>query len=113
MAKNLQEFWELPASTRTFHEFLRLLHEDRAPGMSSDSVADAIGVDRTAVWRFERGSRSPKPEKLGKLLDLYGATDEERLEAWRLRSLPRDEPAQDEVLPQEAGEDSVPARAAS
>jgi predicted transcriptional regulator len=55
------------------------------------AVAEHLGVSRAAVYMWEADDRRPEPEQLGRLLDLYVATDVERLEAWRLRSLPRNE----------------------
>lgn len=91
-----------------FGTFIRELRGQR--GVTE--TARAIGVDRTAVHQWENGTKSPEPGNLQALLDLFGATDEQRLEAWRLRSLPRNEPAA-EAPSQEASEDPVPARAAS
>ena len=59
-------------------------------GMRVDDVAEALGLDRSTIYTWEKGDKRPDPEHLGRLLDLYDATDAERLEIWRLRSLPRD-----------------------
>lgn len=66
---------------------LRRMRADR----TVDSVAAHVGVVRSAVYLWEADDRRPDPEHLQRLLDLYGASDAERLEAWRLRSLPSDE----------------------
>lgn len=53
------------------------------------TVARELGVVRSAVYLWESTSharRAPSPPNLQKLLDLYGASREQRLLAWRLRS---------------------------
>ena len=57
-------------------------------GRPVDTVSERVGVVRSTVYLWEADDRRPEPEHLQALLDLYEATDDERLEAWRLRSLP-------------------------
>ena len=59
-------------------------------GRHADQVATALGVARSAIYHWEGGKRRPDPENLGRLLDHYEATEEQRARAWRLRSLPAD-----------------------
>ena len=54
--------------------------------MTLNDVQAGLGVSRATVYAWETPAVRPRPEHLQALLDLYGATDEERLEAWRLRS---------------------------
>lgn len=59
-------------------------------GLSMAQVIERLSVPKSTAYWFE-GDGSigrPSPEHLQALLDLYQATDEERLEAWRLRALP-------------------------
>lgn len=52
-------------------------------------VARDLGVVRSAVYLWESTTtarRLPSATSLQQLLDLYEATDEQRLLAWRLRS---------------------------
>jgi transcriptional regulator with XRE-family HTH domain len=65
-----------------------LLRELRGPRRAQD-VARDLGVVRSAVYLWESTTparRLPSATSLQRLLDLYGATDEQRLLAWRLRS---------------------------
>ena len=80
------------------HEMLKEMR--KSAGMKPEEVAAALGVDRSAVYFWESGAHRPEPERLHALLDLYGASDEERLEAWRLRSLPRPKAEPDAVAEQ-------------
>lgn len=97
---------ESAADWRSLAECLRHLREHA--GIKVSDAAEKLGVQRNTAYSWEipegKGSRRPEPEVLGKLLDLYSATDRERLEAWRLRSLPREKPEDDADLPPEAGE---------
>lgn len=71
---------------KTFGQFLETLRNKRPV----QSVSEATGIPRSTLFAWESDTVRPPPERVGALLDLYGATDEERLEAWRLRSMPRD-----------------------
>jgi transcriptional regulator with XRE-family HTH domain len=47
---------------------------------------NAKPVPRSTAWWWEGPRSRPEPEDLQDLLDLYGATDAERLKAWELRT---------------------------
>jgi transcriptional regulator with XRE-family HTH domain len=66
-----------------------LLRRLRA-GRAVEDVARSIGVARSAIYHWEGDKRQPDPTNLGALLDHYEADDDDRAQAWRLRSLPRD-----------------------
>lgn len=74
-------------------DMLIALRQRQVPRPSQAAVARRLGLTRVAVNAWESGIARPDPEHLQALLDLYEATDEERLEAWRLRSMPRREEA--------------------
>ena len=76
------------------YELLTQLRE--RTGLSVPDVATRLGVARPTAYQWEKAySGRPEPEHLHALLELYCATDAEKLEAWRLRSLPR--PAEGQV----------------
>lgn len=79
-----------------------LLHSLRErAGLPMTRVVVELGVPRATAYAWEGADSRPEPENLKRLLDLYGATDDERLHAWELRGEPR--PArQDADLPNEA-----------
>ena len=56
-----------------------------AAGFGVASAARAIGINRRTLFRWEAGTRSPTHDDLLLLLDAYGATGEQRVEAERLR----------------------------
>jgi transcriptional regulator with XRE-family HTH domain len=60
-------------------------------GLAMPAVIDRLGVPRSTAYVWETTSSRPAPEHLQPLLDLYDATPEERLEAWRLRAAPVDD----------------------
>lgn len=65
-----------------------LLRELRGPRRVQD-VARDLGVVRSAVYLWESTTASrrlPSATSLQQLLDLYEASDAQRLLAWRLRS---------------------------
>ena len=68
-------------------------------GLSMAEVIERLSMPRSTAYWHESASGRPSPEHLQALLDLYQATDDERLEAWRLRSLPL--PVQDASVPQD------------
>lgn len=73
-------------------EHLRRLRGDRPV----DEVAAHVGVGRSTVYLWESTTgnrRRPDPEHLQKLLDLYSASDTDRLLAWELRAAPVEAPA--------------------
>ena len=49
-----------------------LLTQRVRAGLSRRKVADALGVSVSAVNMWEQGERTPKPESLVKLAELYG-----------------------------------------
>lgn len=53
----------------TLHDALRLLREQR--GYSQRRVADALGVEASAVGSWERGKRPPPLDRFFQLADLY------------------------------------------
>ena len=54
-------------------------------GMSMAEVVRTLGVPRATAYQWEQHGR-PEPESLQRMLDLYCASDAERLEAWALRA---------------------------
>lgn len=56
-------------------------------GLTRAQVQAHMSCSRSAVhwWESAEGGR-PRTEQLQRLLDLYGATDNERLLAWKLRA---------------------------
>jgi transcriptional regulator with XRE-family HTH domain len=55
---------------------LRALRE--AAGMTGEAATRSLGWSTSKLSRMEIGRNPPKPADLGKLLDLYGVTDEAR-----------------------------------
>jgi transcriptional regulator with XRE-family HTH domain len=74
-------------------DLLIRLRRRQEPEPTQAAVARRLGVTRVAVNAWEQGERLPSAKHLQGLLDLYGATDGERLEAWRLRAQPAEEAA--------------------
>lgn len=61
------------------------LHDLRIrSGLRMVKVARAIDRSRGTAYGFEAGTIRPSADSLQALLDLYGASDAERLMAWRL-----------------------------
>lgn len=58
----------------------------RRSGLPMAGVIERLGVPRSTAYSWEAPGARPHPEHLQRLLDLYDATDAERLEAWRLRA---------------------------
>jgi transcriptional regulator with XRE-family HTH domain len=58
------------ASRRTNGVAIRELRA--ALGISQADLAAAAGVDRTAIWRIERGGSQPRPATLRKIADRLG-----------------------------------------
>ncbi|WEV25634.1 helix-turn-helix transcriptional regulator [Streptomyces sp. 71268] len=52
----------------------RFARQRRACGYSQESLADALGVDRTSIGRWERGESDPRPFLLPKLAALLRVT---------------------------------------
>ena len=50
---------------------LRRLREERRPVRSMAAVSELCGLERGAVWRYERGERSPSMDALIALADYY------------------------------------------
>lgn len=46
---------------------------------SQEEAADAIGVHRNTIFRWERGDAIPDAGQLARLAAFYGLTDEERI----------------------------------
>ncbi len=65
-------------------EYLARLRQQR--GMSVPEVVEALGIPRSTGYAWEGPHSRPEPENLQRLLDLYEATDAERLQAWDLRA---------------------------
>jgi transcriptional regulator with XRE-family HTH domain len=57
--------------------YLRKLRKER--GISSDSVAELLGVKRRAYEYYETGDRDPSIESIEKLEDLFGVSYRELL----------------------------------
>jgi transcriptional regulator with XRE-family HTH domain len=59
---------------------MRYLREIRKKnGLSSESMADLLGVKRRAYQYYESGDRDPSVESLEKLEDLFGVSYRELL----------------------------------
>lgn len=67
--------------------YLTTLREAR--GLTVPDIVARLDVPRATAYSWERADGRPEPENLQRFLDLVEATDDERLEAWRLRALPR------------------------
>jgi transcriptional regulator with XRE-family HTH domain len=68
-----------------------LLAELRAArGLSMVQVIETLGVPRSTAYFWESPASRPEPEHLQALLTLYGASDAQQLQAWKLRSAGRD-----------------------
>ena len=65
-------------------ELLSRLRQRR--GLTIPDVVERLGVPRSTAYQWEWASSRPEPENLQRLLDLYEATPDERLEAWELRA---------------------------
>ena len=65
-------------------EFLTTLRTSR--GLSVPDVVERLGIPRSTAYAWEQPQSRPEPENLQALLNLYEATDEERLRAWELRA---------------------------
>ena len=50
-----------------------------ARGMSQEALADALGVSRQAVSKWETGAAVPDVDKIVQLSDFYGVTTDEIL----------------------------------
>lgn len=55
-------------------------------GLSLLKVRGKLGIPRSTLYMWESPASRPEPEDLQRLLDLYRATDEQRLKAWELRA---------------------------
>jgi transcriptional regulator with XRE-family HTH domain len=55
-------------------------------GRTAEQIADALGVHKATVTRLEnaRHLALPKPDRIGRLLDVYGADDATRERVWAL-----------------------------
>lgn len=51
---------------------LKTFRESQDPPWSQSRMAEALGVKRTTVWRWERGDRFPERELWPKIRDLTG-----------------------------------------
>jgi len=61
-------------------EFGKVLREAReATGLSQESFADAVGMDRTTISLIERGKQSPTIETVWRLAEKLDATPSELL----------------------------------
>lgn len=76
---------------RPLHQLLRALRE--RSGLSVSDVHRTIGVSRATAYHWEGEDSRPTARHLQSLLDLYGATDRERLEAWESRAFASPEEA--------------------
>ena len=70
----------------TLGEALRAIRRER--GLRVTQVVESLGVPRSTAYSWEGPTASPQPSELQALLDLYGATDDERLRIWSLRARP-------------------------
>ena len=70
-------------------EMLRRLRESR--GLKVADVVEALDAPRATIYHWEGPNSRPEPESLKPLLELYEATDEERLAVWELRGTPPDQ----------------------
>lgn len=66
----------------TLGQHLRTLRGSR----KVPDVARTLGVVRSAVHLWEASTRMPSAVHLQALLDLYEASDDQRLRAWELRA---------------------------
>lgn len=57
-------------------------------GLTMAQVIEELGVPRSTAYVWESASSRPDPEHLQRLLDLYEASDADRLHAWELRARP-------------------------
>lgn len=57
----------------------RLAEARRAKGLSQSRLAVALGVSKSAVSRWERGTREPDLRTLSELVELLGVTYAELL----------------------------------
>lgn len=55
----------------------RLVSTRKAAGLSQERLAEAVGVERTTVMRWERGETSPQPWARPKLARVLGISDED------------------------------------
>lgn len=51
---------------------LKTFRESQAPPWSQSQMANALGVSRVTVWRWERGDRFPERELWPKIRSLTG-----------------------------------------
>lgn len=58
----------------------------RLGARSHADLAEQIGVYRQTVHSWVTNKKAPTPEHLEMILECLGASDEDRLEAWRLRA---------------------------
>jgi ribosome-binding protein aMBF1 (putative translation factor) len=54
----------------------RLVSTRKAAGFSQERLAEAIGVERTTVMRWERGETCPQPWARPKLARILGISDD-------------------------------------
>ncbi len=64
-----------------------------ANGISAADALRSLGVPRSTLYSWEGPISRPDPVQLGRMLDLYGASEIQRAEAWRLRAHMGDEPS--------------------
>lgn len=75
--------------------FHLLLADARPRSVSQDAAADAVGVSRDAISRWERGQASPPSTKLAMLCDAYGLDDGRRLALLTAAAVAERAPAKD------------------
>lgn len=76
--------------TETFAAALRALREMR--GMSQAALAEAIGVARNTVQRWEAGGHVPDERSISAALEALDATKADRERVWRAAMLTRGVP---------------------
>jgi transcriptional regulator with XRE-family HTH domain len=74
---------DLTPTAMPLSSLLTTLRERAGRGLSETSRA--MNLSRQTLWRWENGRRSPDHDELRLLLDLYGATGDEREQAERAR----------------------------
>jgi len=55
----------------------KLAHYRNEAGLTRKALGDIIGVDRTLIWRYEKGKCSPRDETKIKIAKALGKTVEE------------------------------------
>ena len=76
-------------------ERIRELREER--GLTQRELAEAIGIDRTAIAKYETGASGAKSEMLEKLATFFGVSTDYLLGRTGIRSPAQDDPGSEEA----------------